>query len=276
MIITNKQGLPENFVNAVSKFTHKKAGYSVTELEKSPRELFLTNRHWNEIEQDVSDMIYSLFGSALHHILQKGEGKDQLVEQYLTADIDGIKLSGMADLYDDGVIVDYKTTSVWTIIYDSRSEDWTKQLNVYKYLYELAGFEVKELTVIALLRDWSKTKAKYDATYPQTQVIKVNLPLWDKDKTLDYIKTRIGELEKVKEEADNKLPFCTAEQRWKREDVYKCMKEGRKSSVKNFANKTEAEAFCLEKGLTLAEFPGEAVKCENYCAAKAFCNQVMK
>lgn len=273
MKITNKFNLPENIVNAVKKSTHVGADYSASMLENSARQVWLTKRHDAEIEQDASDMVFSLFGSAFHHILQSGETANQLVEEYLTDTIGGVKLSGMADLYEDGKITDYKTTSAWTMIYGSRVDDWTKQLNIYAYLYGKANFEVKELEIIAFLRDWSKSKAKYDPAYPQSQVAVVKIELWDKAKVFDYIVDRIGEFEKYKQVADNELPYCTDKEVWQKENVYKCMKEGRKSSVKNFEVKADAEKYCFENKLKLVEFLGERVKCEDYCPAKKFCSQ---
>ena len=260
-------------MNGVKKSIHIGADYSASMLENSPRQVWLKKRHENELEQDASDMVFSLFGSAFHHILQSGETKNQLVEEYLTDSIGGITLSGMADLYENEKITDYKTTSAWTIIYGSRIDDWTKQLNIYAYLYGKYGFDVKELEIIAFLRDWSKSKAKFDTAYPQSQVIVVKIALWDKEEIFTYIVDRLAKFEKFKEVDDVNLPFCTEKEMWQKENTYKCMKEGRKSSVKNFEIKVEAEKFCLENKLKLTEFIGERVKCEDYCPAKKICNQ---
>ena len=72
MIITNKLGLPQAFVEmAKSDFTAEPKTYRVTSLLKGIRETILEKRHADEIEQDVSDMIWLLFGTAVHGILEK-------------------------------------------------------------------------------------------------------------------------------------------------------------------------------------------------------------
>jgi hypothetical protein len=275
MIITNKSGLPGNFLRACERDQHKKADISVTELEKSPREYWLNRRHDNEIYVDVSDMIWLLFGKAMHAILEDGAEKNQLTEQYLTLNIGGVTLSGTSDLYDGDKISDYKTTSVYTIMFGSRIEEWTRQLNVYHYLFAAHSFKAKELEIIALLKDWSRSKAKYDTKYPQASVIKIDIPIWPAERTEAYIKERIALIMAHKDTADKDLPLCSDEERWKKESVYKCMKAGQVKSKKNFEVKTEAEAYCKENNLELKEIPGECVKCASYCYGCSFCSQYL-
>ena len=120
MHITNKLELPETFVNTVTRSNHKKADISVTELEKSPREYWLVHRHDDKIYIDVADMIWMIFGSAIHKVLESGSTHDQLTEEYLTLTVAGHTLSGTSDLYENKMISDYKSTSVYTLIFGSR------------------------------------------------------------------------------------------------------------------------------------------------------------
>ena len=58
MKITNKMGLPEALVRAVQREQHNKPGHiSVTTLQKGVKEIILTQRHWDEFEMDVADMV---------------------------------------------------------------------------------------------------------------------------------------------------------------------------------------------------------------------------
>lgn len=275
MIITNNQGLPDNIVNAVKRAFHKKGDYSVTELEKSPREYWLLKRHDAEIYADVSDMLWMLFGSAIHKILQEGATPDQLTEEFLTVNFDGKVLSGTTDLYENKGIKDYKTTSVWTVIYGSRWAEYEKQVNCYSYLFQEAGFEVDRLEIVLLLKDWSRSKARFDPKYPQSGVMRVDVQKWPKERVEAYMKERIAVLEAERNTPDKDLPLCTSEERWQRETVWKCMKEGGKRSIKNFGNKFEAETYCAENKLKLVEMAGENVKCRDYCYACTFCSQFM-
>lgn len=73
-IITNKHNLPEVFVNALKHDTHVTNGdISVTQLIDAPQIRYL--RKNNVIEEDAMDMIFTLMGTAVHHILEKAEIK---------------------------------------------------------------------------------------------------------------------------------------------------------------------------------------------------------
>ena len=77
MKITNNMKLPQPFVDAVnSDYQYRDKRYSVTTLLKPTREIMLMRRHNEEISQDVSDMIWSIFGTAVHSVLENStEGK---------------------------------------------------------------------------------------------------------------------------------------------------------------------------------------------------------
>jgi len=104
MRITNEMGLPQPFVSAVEKeYTYKPKRYSVTSILKGPREAILQRRHDDEITSDVSDMVWALFGTAVHSVLENAqETDDQLKENKIVVEMpNGYELSGIFDLYDD-------------------------------------------------------------------------------------------------------------------------------------------------------------------------------
>ena len=73
MKLTNKHNLPQTFVNVLKRPTYSKgrANLSVTQLINSPKIVALTQRFQDELEEDVSDMVWSLFGSAVHAVLEE-------------------------------------------------------------------------------------------------------------------------------------------------------------------------------------------------------------
>ena len=115
MKITNKHNLPLPLYNAVCLNTHKKGkGFSVTEILKPIRAIWLTHRHEAELTEDAADRIWALLGSTMHSVLERNADVNSLQEQFLTADINGTELSGSPDLLDsNGTLTDYKLTSVW-------------------------------------------------------------------------------------------------------------------------------------------------------------------
>ena len=176
MNITNKFGLPQPFVDFIKndKYNRGDADISVTSLIDSPRVALMRQKHKDEIEIDAIDQIWSLFGTSVHAILERSE--DDMfseTEQRLYADVEGWRLSGAIDRQeinkDNGTvsIVDYKVTSVWSVIFGKI--EWERQLNCYAYLCEsnyhpiFTPFskqkkEVSKLNICAILRDWKRKK----------------------------------------------------------------------------------------------------------------------
>ena len=141
MKVTNKFNLPEIFVKAFGRkdYSKGKSHLSVTELINSPRIVQLRNRHWDEIEEDVSDGVWRGWGSGMHRYLEDlNDSSKHITEQRLHINVDGIDISGAIDdqeITDEGIIIsDYKVTSVWAVMNDK--SDWEQQLNMYAWLAE--------------------------------------------------------------------------------------------------------------------------------------------
>jgi hypothetical protein len=60
--ITNKHNVPETLMALATKeyYSKGKADFSVTEIISPPRIQRLRKKHFDEIEQDVADMLWSL------------------------------------------------------------------------------------------------------------------------------------------------------------------------------------------------------------------------
>jgi hypothetical protein len=70
MIITNKMNLPEALVKAVTTRRHNNPGrLSATTLLNGMKQIILTDRHWDQLEDDVSDRFWAIFGTAVHALL---------------------------------------------------------------------------------------------------------------------------------------------------------------------------------------------------------------
>ena len=102
MKLTNRNNLPEVFVNLLTRSTYSKgkAHLSATELLNSPQIVQLRRKHWDDIEEDVSDKIFALFGTAMHTILEHGKTDDSIVEERLHINVDGWNISGAIDLQE--------------------------------------------------------------------------------------------------------------------------------------------------------------------------------
>ena len=266
-------------VRVISQNNGERKGYSVTDLNNSPRQLQLIRRHWDEIEVDISERLWSLLGTSVHYILEQGAGNSSLTEEALTMEINGITVKGHSDLWKDKVIEDYKVTSAWTVVYNPQGrKDWHSQLNMYVPLWQSNGFEVDKLKVWAILRDWQKTKGLYDPQYPNIPFIGIDIPIWSIDTTMAYMSNRISIHEAAKGLADDDLPLCTAEEMWEKPTIYAVHKEGRKSALKLCDTPKEADDYMLNNTgkLHVQKRPGCRIKCDDYCDAAPFCNQYKK
>ena len=111
--------------------------------------------------------------------------------------MDGWVLSGAIDRQefisnDDGSrtvnIIDYKVTSVWSVIYGK--PEWENQLNCYAYLVSKTK-QRRQFKICAILRDWNRRDAEKKEDYPKAPIVFVDIPLWDKNKTEAYIKKEL-------------------------------------------------------------------------------------
>lgn len=278
MKINNKLNLPRPFVSAVTKeYEYKDKQYSVTTILKDVREILLTRRHNNEIEQDVADMIWLIFGTAVHKVLEDSKEADtEFKEEHFVEEVqNGYKLSGQADLYnvETKTVTDYKTCSVWKVIHDDW-DDYKKQLLMYAWAFKKMGFEVDKGQIVAVIKDYSKTKAKVDNNYPQFPVYKkiFNFAKQDFEEIETYIKEKFTEIAKYENVPDEKLPICSEEARWNNGDKYAVKKKGNKRALRVYDTLEEAEAHLKQDdSLELEIRKGEDKKCMEYCSCYQFC-----
>lgn len=279
MKITNKLGLPKAFVKmAESDYEYKPKQYSVTSLLKGTREIILERRYHHEIEQDVSDMIWLLFGTAVHSILEYHEADEHEVkEHYLKVPIGDYTLSGRCDLYNKKTktITDYKTCSVWKIIFGD-FKDWRKQLLIYAYMFRQKGYEVEQGEIIALMKDHSKGQAGRKKDYPKLPVKRINFKFSKKDfkEIEDWLTKKFVDIAEAERLEDNDLPICTPEQRFNSGDKYAVKEKGRKTALRVLDSMKEAEKWMKKngKGDFVEIRYGKNKKCENYCNVNKFCN----
>lgn len=289
-MLTNKLNLPEPIYNFLkSDYQPKEKQYSVTTILNPTRQIILRRRHNNEINQDCSDLIWAMFGTAFHSILENSKaGENQLQEEYLKQELscldpllEGYYLSGKADLLDvdNKKIIDYKTTSSFKFV-KKDFEDYRLQLLIYAWLFTKIGYKVNKGEIVALLRDWNRSKAQFDKDYPQLQVQTIEFKFTKKDFDFieKYIKDRFLELKKYEDVADDELPECTMEERWATPEIYAIKKIGNKKAIKLHEDKKEAiehlnnlnAKYNNEYEIEVRE-PVDG-RCENYCSCNQFCS----
>lgn len=282
MKLTNKYGLPETFMNILARPTYNKGGahLSVTEIISSPRIVQLKRRHWDDLEEDVSDKLFAMLGTAMHNMLEHGKADNHIIEQRLHANVEGWDISGAIDLQivePDGVVVqDYKTTGSWAVM--NPKTDWEQQLNIYAYLVErVKSTPVKAVQVTAIIRDHNKRDAKNKEGYPKAPFKVIDIPLWTYEQRENFIKERIRLHSNAHfaAETNDALPFCTPEEMWEKATSYAVRKVGNKraTAVCDTQDQAEAKVEELGKGYEIEVRPGERTRCAEYCQVRDFCSQ---
>jgi PD-(D/E)XK nuclease superfamily len=256
---------------------------STTGLMKPIRATILTARHGDKLEIDVSELIASRYGNALHdsveRIVTPGVSKEQRIKR--TVDIDGVTytVTGKYDLLveQDGVhtIRDMKSTSVWAKIYGGKDEDYQTQLSTYRWLLT-PTHQINPVAYIDFFfTDWQSSKARSEDNYPKQRIHAGHkIELLSIEETEDKIRRKLSQLKEHQNTPDDELPECTKEELWAEEDTFAVYKIGNKRATKVCDTKQEAEIYQEQHNIKgyIQSRPGKVRRCK-YCSAAPFCNQ---
>lgn len=278
--ITNEAGLPQSLVNAIinDPYTRGDARISVTQLIKPPQMVVLEKMHREVIVEDAADRIWSLFGQAVHTILDRADDAGAIHEQRMFTTEQGWKISGAFDRYLDGGIQDYKVCSVFSVK-DGGKVEWEQQQNLLACLARRNGMVVTKLQIVAILRDWRRAeweRERNGGDYPRRMVQVIDLPVWPHDEAERFLAERVFLHKAAQEEAVYKP--CSPEETWFSGEQWAVMKRGGKRAVKLHETRDEADKHA-ENGVAKGEKyfvehrPGSHRRCQLYCAAADFCPQ---
>lgn len=272
MRLTNKLGLPDIIVRAISNdpYTRGESDISVTQLiaPAFQRRLMETE----EKVEDVADRIYSLLGSSVHGVIERAASPDDIVEERFFYEVGGKVVSGQCDLLRDGTLYDFKVTSVWSAINGGKKE-WEQQLNLLRFLAGMKALRsgddryiTESLKIVAIFRDFQKSKAGKDG-YPDAGVALIDIPVWPLTDAANYLE------ERVRAHFAPEPAHCTDEERWATPEVFALMKKDRKSAVKLYDVREEAEKAAAAKGKDhFVEIrPQTFRRCEDYCSVSHAC-----
>jgi hypothetical protein len=209
MKYTNRLSLPKRFFNAVVNDPYDKGGadFSITELLDPPKIRVLQRAHAEEIEEDVSDYIFTMLGKGFHLAVENAHSSG-VAEKREEIVIDGFRVSGAPDLFEEGFIYDWKVTGAYKVmkrLYD----DWEKQLNGYAMILRSKSLQVKGLRVMPVIRDWN-FRDSFKNGYPKAPALVVDIPLWEEEKAVPFFRERIS----LHMAAERGLPDCTDEETW--------------------------------------------------------------
>lgn len=303
--ITNKHGFPPPFVRALSSDDYEARGdISVTTLLDSPIIRLLKRKY--DYEEDVSDMVAAMLGTATHYMLEKAAGRYEMDPIYGTTQEIFVKsefqmevqygskiVTGTTDIVMEkkgnpsvSIVYDYKITKSYSYSKGAiTNPKWINQIKIYcHWLKHYYGVNVTEAYLIIILKDWTKSKAQYDKQYPQHPMMLVKVDISDSKDEMDrFINERLN-LHFDHEDLFNRgfdVPYCSAEERWAKPEVWKMMVPGRKRSMRNFeitddTSKNDAVYYYNQKKMShptllIDKIPGSNTRCEEYCPVNKFC-----
>jgi len=282
---------------------------SATSLLKSTRALILKYQNGDlDKEVDISDLVASRMGSAIHAIAEEAWTHEDNVTKALSAlgtsnladkikinptgaielddipvyveqrhetEINGYIISGKYDLILDGTLSDYKSTSVWTYIFDSNALKYTQQGSIYKWLAPDRITDNK-IDIQFIFTDWSAAQARRDSNYPKSKVITKSYPLWSVEKTEHFIKQKLSDITAMKDTPQEDLPECSPEDLWESQTKYKYYKNPSKMTraTKNYDTMEEASIRLGADGnVGVIETVRGEVKACRYCEVVGICTQ---
>jgi hypothetical protein len=263
---------------------------SVTSLLKSPRQYQLLRRHHDKIViNPVDDLWHSLLGTIVHYILERyGRNiKGEMAEVRMGVDfvINGktVHLHGKFDNYVEETkhLRDYKLTSALSMLYDK--EEHELQLNILRLICEYNGINVDKISNIYLFPHLDK-RMKNNENYPKRYIEEKFYNVRSEKEVIQLIKRRIKAHVEAIECNDEELPFCTDEERWIRDTVYKVFTM--KKDGKGFSSRAAYVSTSLNElreyiknningSYMESSFKGKPTRCL-YCKASNFCNQLQK
>lgn len=280
MKLTNKFGLPDPVVKALtrSEYSRGDSNRSITQIIDAPRVRVLRQENWDNMEEDVSEKMWAVLGSAAHKLFEDTGDEKHITEERLYREVEGWVISGAIDVQrieEDGTtVIDYKTTSVWSVILGKK--EWELQLNCYAYLVRhVKNVPVKGLKVVAVLRDWRAKDAETKDDYPKAPIVEIDIPMWSEQEQDAYVQQRVelhqrAEFDRL---TGAELPDCSPEERWEKAPVWALKKAGNKRALKLFDNEADAQA-ARQAGQEIEFRRGESSRCmNNYCRVNAWCSQ---
>ena len=273
-------GLPEPLYQAICNddYDPGRSDFTPSSLNQPPQQRRLMREHGDKLEEKASNRIWALQGSSIHYMIDRvPNSQNQYIKEhrfYREILVDGIRysISSKIDLVDThkNIIYDFKYTSIYTSQHGPKPE-WIAQLNIGNWVLCTGNWVLnggaKKLVSVPIYRDRSEKKG--DPALDQFEV-----EIWGEEKTEQWIADRIRAHK-------NKESVCTPEEMWERPEKWAVMKKGRKSAVKLYDTKVDAEegTKIVSKGIDLSKVhyvehrPGVRPRCERYCPVNKFCKQ---
>lgn len=190
----------------------------------------------------------------------------------------GWTISGQYDTVFEGEVCDNKSTSVYTYTKARKTDDYSLQGSMYRWLDSKQQHPVitkDTMKINFIFTDYSAAMSK-TPDYPSQQVYTQTIKLQSLGVTQSFISQKLDQLDAYWDAPESSLPECSEEDLWRSEPVFKYYKNPAKKdrSTKNFDTYQDAHQRLSEDGFVgeIVEVKGQAKACL-YCAGFAACTQ---
>lgn len=313
-VFTNQHnlGLPTALFLASDSYDYIPGVVSATALMKPIKQQILKFRVSEQDRSvDVVDLVKSRLGTALHDSIERAwtdpERREvalrslgyspKMIERIIVnpkpeqitpnsipvyleirsfKEVLGRKVSGKFDFVGDGAVRDFKSTGTFTWVKDTKTDDYRKQLSIYRWLNpDIITNDVGHIDFY--FTDWQAFRTS-DPSYPAQPVMSKAIELFSLEETQAFVEERLSLFDQYQNAPETDIPSCTPAELWQREPTWKYYKDPLahalgKRSTKNFDNPGEAAALAAKNGVgTVIEVQGEVVACK-YCEAYSVCTQ---
>jgi hypothetical protein len=189
-------------------------------------------------------------------------------------EIEGKQISGKFDFVAEGQLEDFKSTSTYTWVNDTKSGDYQLQGSIYRWLNpDIVTSD--HMTIQFLFTNWEAWKTS-DPKYPQHPVMSKKIPLLSLEDTEAYVRSQLMTFEQHKNTPEAALPRCTDKDLWRKDSKFKYYKNPAKTarSTANFDSALEANQRLVQDGGVgiVKEVKGAVVACR-FCSAASVCTQ---
>lgn len=197
------------------------------------------------------------------------------LEQRLTRKLGKWNITGKFDFIGEGRVQDFKTTNVWTYKNQVNTLKYTQQGSIYRWLNPNMITD-EHMDIIYIFKDWKASGVRSDPGYPPKAFHKQSFTLLDLPTTERFIKNKVDAIEKYWDAPEEDIPYCTDEDLWRSEPIYKYYKNPLKTSrsTKNYDNMPDAMIHFINDGSVgiVKTVPGQVTACK-YCPAFSICSQ---
>lgn len=199
------------------------------------------------------------------------------LEQRLSRKFGKWTVTGKFDFIGEGMVQDFKSTSVWTYKNQVNANKYIEQGSLYRWL-DPKKITQDRMQIHYIFTDWKGAMQKSDPSYPPKRFHTQTFDLMGLPETNTFIGNKLKLIDQYWDAPEEEIPLCNDDELWRSEPQFKYYKSGNVNaarSTKNFESRQDAVIYMSTQagGVgAIKEVPGQVTACK-YCPAFQACTQ---